>query len=197
MNTSNVSLNIDLNKLKTMAKKLKEELNSIGQNITLMQSYELVAKQIGFKNYNTAQKLIMNNAIKNEKSISYVFNFSSREIKNILMNKIYDALETLESKNKDFKYEMKISKGFNKNLKTLEAVNKNEDFDHRSTLLLNLCFNPASMAYDAMIIDVLLISTFQKELLSKSILVEKRDVLVRDEKTSVNESLLKALKKVS
>ena len=171
MHSSNINLNIDIAKLKSMAKKLKEELKIIGQNITLMESYEIVAKQIGYKNYNTALALMKKEEI-GKKTISYTFTFSNDKIRSKVVGKIKDSLKVLQNKNKDFEKEV---------------------FDYGNTIGLNLHFNPKLIAYDAMIIDVLLISDFQEYLKNNTLLVEKRDILVRNEITSINQSLLDAI----
>lgn len=173
MHSSNINLNIDIDiaKLKSMAKKLKEELKIIGQNITLMESYEIVAKQIGYKNYNTALALIKKEEI-GKKTISYTFTFSNDKIRSKVVGKIKDSLKVLQNKNKDFEKEV---------------------FDYDNTIVLNLHFNPKLIAYDAMIIDVLLISDFQEYLKNNTLLVEKRDILVRNEIISINQSLLDAI----
>ena len=86
MHSSNINLNIDIAKLKSMAKKLKEELKIIGQNITLMESYEIVAKQIGYKNYNTALALMKKEEI-GKKTISYTFTFSNDKIRSKVVDR--------------------------------------------------------------------------------------------------------------
>ena len=107
-----------------------------------------------------------------KKTISYTFTFSNDKIRSKVVGKIKDSLKVLQNKNKDFEKEV---------------------FDYGNTIVLNLHFNPKLIAYDAMIIDVLLISDFQEYLKNNTLLVEKRDILVRNEITSINQSLLDAI----
>lgn len=167
----NVNLNIDLSKLKNMAKKLKEELKEKGISISLMESYDIVSKQIGFKNYNTAIALIKNEKI-GKKNVDYTFSFKDLKMGKSIILKIKESLDKLYSLNKGFKHDLFIYDG---------------------TIVLNLYFNPNNIAYDAMIIDVMLISFFKKELIENKLIVEKRDLLVRDERISINNSLNQAL----
>lgn len=167
-----MNLNIDVPKLKSMAKKIKEEFGFLGKEISLAESYEMVSRQIGFKNYNTALALIKKEKT-GKKNISYTFSFKGKKIENLLNLKIKEAIEKLYLLNKRFNHEL---------------------FVYDELIVLNLYFSPNDIAYDGMIIDVMLISFFKEDLLKNKLIVEKRDVLVRDEITSINKSLLNALK---
>lgn len=167
-----MNLNIDVPKLKKMAKKIKEELELLGKKISLMESYELVSKQIGFKNYNTALSLI-NKEICGKKNIDYTFYIKDKKIEKSLLLKINESIEKLYSLNKNFKHELFL-------------------YDH--LIVLNLYFNPNDIAYEGMIIDVMLISYFKEDLIKNKLVVDKRDLLIRDEKTNINNSILNAIK---
>lgn len=166
-----INLNIDLEKIKSMSKKLKKELENSGVKLSLMQCYEIVSKQIGFKNYNTALAMIKNGN-QGIKTLSYTFNTKNEKIKNRLLVKIEDSIKRLYQLNNNFSHDL---------------------FVYDEIITLNLYFEPNKMANDGMIIDVLMITSFKEEMIKNKLIVEKRDLLIRDEKTSINKSLIKAL----
>lgn len=174
--TKNTVLFSDLNAIKNAANRLKQQLSLKNIDIKYSDSLEIVAKQFGYKNYNTMKALVEKEIMKlNKKVKEFQIECKNDLLKEKIINEINKSIKLTKQLNDSFEYELVVS---NDNIKYITY------FDSDKSVA-----NPYELS-------MVLISQYQKELLSGELSCIKTEHIDFHQTIDLKISLINALNKL-